>query len=125
MISYSGTFVRQISPEDPLYPHGCWAYHDYDPYDASAPNGVVMKEPTVKPLRVWIEVGTNDMGHNGGPGSYRDFQLANERMAAEFKAKGYHYHFDEAQGGGHLDGGTVAQTLPAALQYVWRGYPVQ
>ena len=74
--------------------------------------------------RVLRALDPNDMGHNGGPGSYRDFQLANERMAAEFGAKGYHYHFDEAQGAGHLDGGAVAQTLPAALLYVWRGYPV-
>jgi len=125
VISYSGTFVRQASPEDPMYPHGCWAYHDYDPYNAAMPNGVVMKEATAKPLRIWIEAGSNDMGAGSGPGSYRDFHLANQRMAAEFKAKGYHYHFDDAQGAGHLDGGVVAQTLPTALLYVWRGYPLQ
>ena len=125
VISFSGTFVRQASPEDPLFPHGCWAYHDYDPYVAAMPNGVVMKEATSKPLRIWIEAGTNDMGANSGPSSYRDFRLANQRMAAEFKAKGYHYHYDDAQGAGHLDGGVVAQTLPTALLYVWRGYPVQ
>jgi enterochelin esterase family protein len=124
VIAYSGTFVRQISPEDPLYPHGCWAYHDYDPYNAAMPNGVVMKEATNKPLRIWIEAGTNDMGANSGPTSYRDFRLANQRMAAEFKLKAYHYHYDDAQGAGHLDGNAVAQTLPAALQYVWRGYPL-
>jgi hypothetical protein len=45
-------------------------------------------------------------------------------MAAAFKAKGYHYHFDYAQGGGHLDGGAVAQTLPAAMLWAWRGYPI-
>ena len=124
VISYSGTFVRQASPEDPLYKHGCWAYHDYDPYDASAPNGVVMKEALAKPLRIWIEAGEHDNGAGSGPGSYRDFRLANQRMAASFKAKGYHYHYDDALGGGHLDGNAVAQTLPTALQYVWRGYPL-
>ena len=124
VISYSGTFVRQASPEDPAYPHGCWSYHDYDPYNAALPNGVVMKEPTNKPIRVWIEAGTKDLGAGSGPGSYRDFLLANQRMAAEFKAKAYHYHFDAAQGAGHLDGNAVAQTLPTALQYVWRGYPL-
>jgi iron(III)-enterobactin esterase len=124
VISFSGTFVRQASPEDPMYPHGCWAYHDYDPFDATAPNGVIMKEPTPKPIRVWHEVGERDMGAGSGPGSYRDFKLANQRMAASFAAKGYHYHFDYAMGAGHVDGGMIAQTLPGALLWLWRGYPV-
>jgi enterochelin esterase-like enzyme len=125
VISFSGTFVRQASPEDPLYPHGCWSYHDYDPYDAAAPNGLIMKEASPKPLRVWLEVGENDNGAGSGPGSYRDFRLANQRMAASLKAKGYHYHFDFAKGAGHVDGGVVAQTLPDAMAWAWRGYPLQ
>jgi enterochelin esterase-like enzyme len=125
VISYSGTFVRQASPEDPLYPHGCWSYHDYDPFDAAAPNGLIMKEATPKPLRVWLEVGENDNGAGSGPGSYRDFRLANQRMAASLKAKGYHYHFDQAKGAGHVDGNVVAQTLPDAMAWVWRGYPLK
>jgi iron(III)-enterobactin esterase len=125
VISYSGTFVRQASPEDPLYPHGGWAYHDFDPFDAAAPNGVIMKEPTPKPIRVWLEVGENDSGSGSGPGSYRDFRLANQRMAASLKAKSYHYHFDLAKGGGHVDGNVVAQTLPDALVWAWRGYPLK
>jgi enterochelin esterase-like enzyme len=124
VISFSGTFVRQASPEDPMYPHGCWSYHDFDPYNEAMPNGVIMKEPTVKPIRVWLQVGTNDLGAGSGPGSYRDFRLANERMAASLKAKGYHYHFDLAEGAGHVDGGVVPQTLPDALLWVWRGYPL-
>jgi enterochelin esterase-like enzyme len=124
VISYSGTFVRQASPEDPMYPHGCWAYHDFDPYDATAPNGAIVKEPTTKPIRVWHEVGQNDMGAGSGPGSYRDFPLANQRMATSFMLKGYHYHFDYVMGAGHVDGNAVANTLPGALLWVWRGYPV-
>jgi len=124
VITYSGTFVRQASPENPMFPHGCWCYHDFDPYNAAAPNGLIVMEPGIKPIRHWLEVGTNDMGMGGGPSTYRDFQLANQRMAASYKLKNYHYHFDLAQNGGHLDGGAVAQTLPAALLYVWRGYPI-
>jgi hypothetical protein len=123
-ITISGTFVRQASPEDPMYPHGCWAYHDYDPYDMTAPNGVIVKEPTTKPIRMWLEVGQNDMGAGSGPTSYRDFRLANQRMAASFKLKGYHYHFDLAMGAGHVDGGYIAQALPSALLWLWRGYPI-
>jgi enterochelin esterase-like enzyme len=125
VISYSGTFVRQASPEDPMYPHGCWSYHDYDPYQEAMPNGVIMKEATPKPLRVWLQVGENDNGAGSGPGSYRDFRLANQRMAASLAAKEYHYHFDYAKGAGHVDGNVVAQTLPDALVWVWRGYPLK
>lgn len=125
VVAYSGTFVRQASPEDPMYPHGCWAYHDFDPYQEAAPNGVIVKEATNKPIRVWLEAGENDMGANSGPSSYRDFHLANQRMAASLKAKGYHYHFDDAKGAGHLDGNVVAQTLPDALVWAWRGYPIE
>jgi iron(III)-enterobactin esterase len=123
-ITFSGTFVRQASPEDPMYPHGCWAYHDYDPYDATAPNGVIVKEPTGKPIRVWHEVGQNDLAAGSGPTSYRDFRLANQRMAASLKQKGYHYHFDLVMGAGHVDGNAIAATLPGALEWLWRGYPV-
>jgi len=124
VITYSGTFVRQASPDNPLYPHGAWSYHDYDPYVDAAPNGLIVKDPTVHPLRHWLEVGEKDMGAGGGPTTYRDFLLANRRMAASLKAKGYHYHFDYALGAGHLDGGVVAQTLPSALLWVWRGFPI-
>jgi enterochelin esterase-like enzyme len=123
VISFSGTFVRQASPEDPMFPHGCWSYHDFDPYDEAMPNGVIMMSD-VKPLRIWLEVGSNDMGSGSGPGSYRDFRLANQRMAASLKAKGYHYHFDLANGAGHVDGNVVAQTLPEAMKWLWRGYPL-
>jgi enterochelin esterase-like enzyme len=125
VISYSGTFVRQASPEDAMYPHGCWSYHDFDPYQEAAPNGVIMKEPTPKPIRVWLEAGENDNGAGSGPGSYRDFRLANQRMAASLKAKQYHYHFDYAKGAGHVDGNVVAQTLPDAMAWAWRGYPLK
>jgi hypothetical protein len=124
VIAYSGTFVSQASPVDPMYPHGCWSYHDFDPYDPAAPNGVIVKEPTTKPIRAWIEAAQSDMGAGSGPTSYRDFKLAADRMAASFKLKGYHYHYDYALGAGHFDGNVIAQTLPTALQWVWRGYPV-
>jgi enterochelin esterase family protein len=124
VITYSGTYVRQASPDNPLYPHGCWSYHDYDPYDPAAPNGLIVKEPAAKPIRMWLEAGQNDMGAGGGPTTYRDFLLANRRMAASLKAKGYHYHFDYAQNAGHLDGNAVAQTLPSALLWLWRGFPI-
>ncbi|HXI60719.1 MAG TPA: alpha/beta hydrolase-fold protein, partial [Polyangia bacterium] len=79
-----------------------------------------------KPIRVWIESGQNDLTIAGrhGPPEYRDFNLANHRMAAALKARGYHYHYDYAIGAGHVDGGVVNQTVVEALLYVWRGYPI-
>jgi enterochelin esterase-like enzyme len=124
VISYSGTFVRQASPEDPMFPHGCWSYHDFDPFDPALPNGLIMQEATAKPLRVWLEVAQNDSGAGSGPNSYRDFKLANERMAASLAAQGYHYHYDYAEGAGHFDGTVIAETLPNALRWSWRGYPL-
>lgn len=45
-------------------------------------------------------------------------------MAPALEAQGYHYHFDYAEGGGHLDGSVVAQTLPQALLRLRRDYPI-
>jgi hypothetical protein len=44
-------------------------------------------------------------------------------MAAALKTKGYHYQFVYAKDAGHTDGKVISQTLPQALEYLWRGYP--
>jgi hypothetical protein len=49
--------------------------------------------------------------------------LANERMAAALAAKGYRYQFVFARDAGHCDRAVKQQTLPAALEWLWRGYP--
>jgi hypothetical protein len=122
-----------------------------DPYSDAGPNGLIVQHCQGAPsgcatplsqtaceavtgcswntsmnqsLRMWLETGQNDNGAGSGPGSYRDFRLANQRMAASLKARGYHYHFDYAAAAGHLDGNVVAQTLAPALLWVWRGYPI-
>jgi enterochelin esterase family protein len=43
-------------------------------------------------------------------------------MAVALKEKGYHYRFVFAEGARHTDANVIYQTLPDALQYVWRGY---
>jgi hypothetical protein len=85
-----------------------------------------------RPIRVWIESGDQDLGTDGheldpkyGSKPYRDFDIANQRMAAALKLRGYHYHYDHSLMAGHVDGKVIRQTLPEALQYVWRGYPLQ
>jgi hypothetical protein len=77
-----------------------------------------------QPIRVWLESGTGDLGSGGAPSGYRNFDLANQRMAAAMKMRGYHYHYDHAMGAGHVDGRAVSQTLAEAMQWVWRGYPI-
>jgi enterochelin esterase-like enzyme len=75
-----------------------------------------------KPIRVWHASGTNDLGAGGSPSSYRNFDLANQRLAAALQLRGYHFHYDHAMGGGHVDGGVTKQTIAEALTWLWRGY---
>jgi len=43
-------------------------------------------------------------------------------MAAVLKSKGYHYQYSYALDSGHCDRKVRDQTLPQALEWVWRGY---
>jgi len=54
-----------------------------------------------------------------------DWVVANENMAKVLAAKGYHYQFGFAQDCGHTDRTVKAQTLPEALEWVWKGYQVK
>jgi enterochelin esterase-like enzyme len=114
ILTYSGTFVNQESPTDPMYPHGAWEYHEH-----------LIPESDPKPLRVYLECGQNDLNANDPETTYENFKMANMRMAAALKAKGYHYHFDYALGAQHDDAHVINQTLPGVLEWLWRGYPIQ
>jgi enterochelin esterase family protein len=112
ILAYSGTFVNQQSPLNPASPHGAWEYHEH-----------LIPESDRKPLRIWLEVGENDNGANRDEASLHNWVMANDRMSAALKAKGYHYHYVFAQAAKHVDGKVVRQTLPDALLWLWRGYP--
>lgn len=114
VLSYSGTFVDQQSPLNPVSPQGAWGYHKYL-IPVSAP----------KPLRVWLQVGERDNGFQRDEASLHNWVLANQRMAAALKAKGYHYRYVFCEGAGHVDRKAVGQTLPEALLWLWRGYPIK
>jgi enterochelin esterase-like enzyme len=113
VLSYSGTFVAQESPDNPLSPHGAWEYHEH----------FIPMSP-LKPLRIYLEVGENDNGAGKPEKEYHNWPMANERMAAVLKAKGYHYRYEFAKKAGHVDGRVMDQTLPAAMEWLWRGYPL-
>src|SRR5205085_8423671 len=80
ILTYSGTYVNQQSPKNPQSPHGAWEYHE---------NLIPKKD--VKPLRIWMEVGENDLRSKDPESTYHNWVMANDRMAAALKAKGYHY----------------------------------
>jgi enterochelin esterase family protein len=114
VLTYSGTYVDQQSPMNPQSPHGAWEYHEH---------WIAKSEP--KPLRIWLEVGDNDNGSKKSEESLHNWVMANDRMAAALKAKGYHYRYEFAVGAGHVDRKVVNQTLPEALIWLWRGYPIK
>ena len=111
LLIYSGTFVNQASPVDPSTPRGGWEYHDH--LIANAP---------AKPIRIWMEVGENDLHFDDPESTWHNWVLANRRTAAALKAKGYDYRFVFAKTGKHVDPRVVAQTLPSALEWLWRDY---
>lgn len=113
VISYSGTFVNQQSPPNAQTPRGAWEYHDHLIADAER-----------KPLRIWMEVGEKDLHHDDPEENWHNWPLANKRMAAVLKAKGYPYRFTLSLGARHVDPRVAAQTLPGALEWLWQGYPV-
>ena len=111
ILTYSGTYVNQQSPLNPETPHGAWEYHDH-----------LISEAPRKPFRIWMEVGENDLRSKDPESTYHNWVLANVRMANVLRAKRYHYQFVFAQDANHVDGRVVNQTLPEALEYVWKDY---
>jgi len=113
VLTYSGTYVNQQWPYNPETPHGAWEYHEH-----------LIPDNPAKPLRLWLEVGDRDLlNPNAMRDNLHDWVAANERMAAVLAAKGYHYQFVFARNAGHTDGSVKRQTLPEALEWLWRDYP--
>jgi iron(III)-enterobactin esterase len=113
VLIYSGTFVNTQSPVNPETPHGGWEFHEN-----------IIAKSAKKPIRIWLEVGENDNGAKSPATGFRNWVIANDRMAEVLKAKGYHYRYVFAHAAGHVAGPVVNQTLPEALLYVWHGYPI-
>lgn len=111
VLSYSGTFVNQQSPLNPETPRGAWEYH-----------ATLIPKSKRKPIRIWLEISENDIGADRDEASLHNWVLANERMRAALKAKGYAYKYVFAKAAGHTDGRVTRQTLPGALEWLWEGY---
>jgi enterochelin esterase-like enzyme len=112
VITYSGTYVNQQSPTDPDLPHGAWEYHER----------LIPQSPR-KPIRLWMQVGDRDLlNPNSLRDGMHDWVEANNRMAMVLKAKGYHYQYVFSLDAGHSDRIVREQTMPQALEWVWKGY---
>ena len=112
VLTYSLTAVNQQWPYNPETPHGAWGFHEN-----------IIADSTVKPLRIWMEVGDRDLFNpNVMVDNMHDWVVANENTAKVLAAKGYHYQFVFSRNAGHVDGPTKQQTLPEALEWVWKDY---
>jgi enterochelin esterase-like enzyme len=110
VISYSGTYVNQQWPYNATTPGGAWEYH----------NGIIAGSPA-KPIRVWMQVGDRDLYNpNVMRDDMHDWVAANHRFAAALKQKGYHYQYVFALDSTHCDKRVREQTLPEALEFVWK-----
>lgn len=111
VLSYSGTFVNQQWPPDPDTLRGAWEYHQ-----------TLIPNTKRKLLRIWLHVGENDLRPKDPIETFHNWPYADDQMAKALKAKGYPYQFVYAYDSGHVDGRVVNQTLPQALEWVWKGY---
>ncbi len=112
VLTYSGTYVNQQWPPSAETPHGAWEFHER-----------IIPNSPAKPIRIWMEVGDRDLlNPNVMRDNMHDWVLANENMARALAAKGYHYQFVFARNAGHTDRTVKQQTLPEALEWLWRGF---
>jgi enterochelin esterase family protein len=112
VLTYSGTYVNQQWPPSAETPHGAWEFHER-----------LIPNSAPKPIRLWMEVGDRDLlNPNVMRDNMHDWVVANENMARVLAAKGYRYQFVFARNAGHSDRAVKQQTLPEALEWLWKGY---
>jgi hypothetical protein len=115
VLAYSITATNQQWPHSDETPHGAWEFHER-----------LIPNSPVKPIRVWLEVGDRDfLNPNVMRDGMHDWVIASENMAKVLAAKGYHYQFVFARNAVHCDRPVKQQTLPQALEWLWKGYPIE
>jgi enterochelin esterase family protein len=73
----------------------------------------LIRRSAVRPLRVFLQDGSNDLDNYAG-----NWPLANQQMAAALKFRDYDYRFEYGDGGHtHRHGGAL---LPETLRWLWR-----
>ncbi|HEU4926627.1 MAG TPA: alpha/beta hydrolase-fold protein [Vicinamibacterales bacterium] len=112
VLSYSGTYVNQQWPSNPETPGGAWEYH----------RKLIPNSPP-RPIRIWMHVSDRDLYNpNVMRDEMHDWVVANENMARVLAAKGYQYQYVFARNAGHCDRPVKLQTLPNALEWLWKDY---
>jgi len=115
VLAYSITAVNQQWPPSAETPHGAWELHER-----------LIPNSPVKPIRVWLAVGDRDLLNPNVMRDYmHDWVLASEEMGLALATKGYKYQYSFVRNAGHTDRAMKTQTLPAALEWLWRGYPIE
>ncbi len=80
------------------------------------PAAIRKTKPAPKPLRIFLQDGSNDLDNLHG-----NWPLANQDMAAALKFAGYDYDFKLGEGG--HSGKHGASLLPDTLRWMWRDWP--
>ena len=112
VLTYSGTYINQQWPWNPKTPQGAWGFHTH-----------MISKSKPKPLRIWMEVGDQDLFNpNVMRDGMHDWVVANENMAKVLAAKNYQYQFIFARNARHVDHKVKQQTLPEALEWLWKDY---
>jgi enterochelin esterase family protein len=115
VLTYSITAVNQQWPPSAETPHGAWEFHER----------LIPNSPP-RPIRIWMEVGDRDLlNPNAMRDDMHDWVAASENMARVLAARGYHYQFVFARNAGHTDRNVKRQTLPEALEWLWKGFPIE
>ena len=109
VLTYSGTYVNQQWPWNPETPGGAWDFHK-----------TLIPNSPKKPLRLWLQISDRD-NFNDSDGMH-DWVLANQLMAKVLAEKGYPYQLLFSKDAGHCDRAVKLQTLPQALEWVWKDY---
>jgi hypothetical protein len=140
VLAYSPTMVNQQWPWNPALRGGAWEYHSawtgpagpnlfvkagvLTPSDQPLGAPLIPSSPA-KPIRYWFEMGDQDLFYPNPtiPDGMHDWTLSAALMAKVLAEKGYHYQYLFVRNAKHVDRPTVAQTLPSALEWLWKGFP--
>ena len=104
VISYSGSWTQL--QKSATAPKGAQEYQD-----SLIPN------TKKKPIRIWMQVGSNDLNNQFG-----DWRVQNNAFANALKAKGYAYQYLWSEDAAHVEGGVERQTMLEAMEWVWKTY---
>ena len=111
VLTYSGTYVNQQWPSNPETPGGAWEFHQ------TPDSRTARRSRFASGCRSATAICSTPMScaTTCTTGCWRT-----RTWPRVLAAKGYHYQFVFARNAGHCDRATKLQTLPAALEWLWK-----